>query len=53
MAAALTQYERVVAIITREQKKALINHCAAENLRMTQVFREALKMYAKKKGFKL
>ena len=53
MASKLTEYDRIVSIITRDQKRALIAHCEKENLRMTQVFREALKMYAKKAGFKL
>ncbi len=50
MAARLTDYERVVTILTRKEKAALIAYCDENNFRATQVLREALKMFLKKNG---
>ncbi len=53
MAAKLTEYERVVSILTRKEKAALIAYCDENNFRATQVVREAIKYFLKKKGIDL
>lgn len=48
-----TKYERVVSIIPEEQKKALVAYGDANNIRITSIIREALELWAKKKGIKI
>ncbi len=53
MVARSTDYERAVTILTRKEKAALIAYCDENNFRVTQVLREALLEFLKRRKIDL
>lgn len=53
MTARLTDYERLVTILPRKEKAKVIAWCEENNYRASQVMREALREFFKKKGVQL
>lgn len=50
MTARLTGYERIVCILPYKDKEKIVAWCDENNYRASQVIREALKDFFKKKG---
>lgn len=48
-----TNYERLVTILSQRDKNLIVAWCEEHNYRVTQVMREALRMFFKSKGIKL
>ena len=50
MAAKLTEYERVVSILTRQDKKKVIAWCDTNRFSLAEITRQALKAFFSKRG---
>jgi hypothetical protein len=53
MSGRLTRYERLVTILTREQKIKVVRYCDKNKYSAAQVMRDALRLWFKEKGIDL